>query len=151
MSATSLTISEMRSSARIRFRSIIGTWITRRPVPGRGDSEELRMSWSMWNGTMPVRRCESTAWTVSTSGTEFINVCFRVVHSREQDTLRVIWEQGGTVTRRGKVRIPESLHAYKTRAYLQVRPEYVGSWRVRIVPEGEENISLAVAEFEISN
>jgi hypothetical protein len=72
-----------------------------------------------------------------------------VIHPRSEQTLRVFWEKDGTVTRRGKVRIPEGLHAYKTRAYLQVRPEYVGSWRVRIVPEGEEDTSLVVAEFEI--
>ena len=61
----------------------------------------------------------------------------------------MIWEKDGKVTRRGRVRIPD-LHAYTTRAYLLVRPEYVGRWRVRIVPDGEEAIDLAVAEFEIT-
>ncbi|KIG16721.1 Phage protein [Enhygromyxa salina] len=93
--------------------------------------------------------CNDPTRKFSTTGTEFVNVCIRVVHSRATDTLRVIWEKDGTVTRRGKVRIPDNLHAYKTRAYLQVRPEYVGSWRVRIVPEGEEDTDLAVAEFQI--
>jgi hypothetical protein len=93
--------------------------------------------------------CDDPTRSFTVSGAEFINVCFRVVHPRAQETLRVVWEKDGAVTRRGKVRIPENLHAYKTRAYLQVRPEYVGSWRVRIVPEGEEDTDLAVAEFEI--
>jgi hypothetical protein len=93
--------------------------------------------------------CEQPSRQFSASGTEFINVCFRVIHPRSPETLRVFWEKDGATTRRGKVRIPEGLHAYKTRAYLQVRPEYVGSWRVRIVPEDEETIDLAVAEFEI--
>jgi hypothetical protein len=93
--------------------------------------------------------CEQPSRQFSASGTEFINVCFRVIHPRAAETLRVFWEKDGATTRRGKVRIPEGLHAYKTRAYLQVRPEYVGSWRVRIVPEGEESIDLGVAEFEI--
>ena len=80
---------------------------------------------------------------------EYVNVCFRIVHPREQEWLRLFWEKDGKVTRRGRVRVPE-LHAYTTRAYLLLRPEYVGSWRVRIAPDGEEDIDLAVAEFSIT-
>jgi hypothetical protein len=93
--------------------------------------------------------CKDPTGSFSVSVAEYVNVCFRVVHPREQESLRVIWEKDGKVTRRGRVRIPD-LHAYTTRAYLLVRPEYVGRWRVRIVPEGEETIDLAVAEFEIT-
>jgi hypothetical protein len=93
--------------------------------------------------------CNDPAQHFSVAKDEYVNVCFRIVHVREQESLRVIWEKDGKVTRRGRVRIPE-LHAYTTRAYLLLRPEYKGSWRVRIVPDGEENIDLAVAEFEIS-
>lgn len=92
--------------------------------------------------------CEQPTKRFSVSGDEYVNVCFRVVHVREQEWLRVIWEKDGKVTRRGRVRIPD-LHAYTTRAYLLLRPEYVGSWRVRIVPEGEDDIDLVVTEFEI--
>ena len=94
--------------------------------------------------------CDQPNKKFSATGTEFINVCFRVIHPRAAETLRVFWEKDGAVTRRGKVRIPEGQHAFKTRAYLQVRPEYVGSWRVRIVPEGEETIDLGIAEFTIA-
>ncbi|HLT40860.1 MAG TPA: hypothetical protein VK034_31500 [Enhygromyxa sp.] len=93
--------------------------------------------------------CDDPTRSFSVSVAEYVNVCFRVVHPREQEWLRVIWEKDGKVTRRGRVRIPD-LHAYTTRAYLLVRPEYVGRWRVRIVPEGEDGIDLAVAEFEIT-
>jgi hypothetical protein len=93
--------------------------------------------------------CNNPTRKFSTTDTEFVNVCIRVVHPRERDTLRVIWERDGAVTRRSTVGIPQNLHAYKTRSYLQMRPEYVGSWRVRIVPEGEEDINLAVAKFTI--
>jgi hypothetical protein len=93
--------------------------------------------------------CKEPTENFSVSVAEYVNVCFRVVHPREQESLRVIWEKDGKVTRRGRVRIPD-LHAYTTRAYLLVRPEYVGRWRVRIVPEGEDGIDLAVAEFEIT-
>jgi hypothetical protein len=93
--------------------------------------------------------CTEPTEKFSVVADEYVNVCFRVVHVREQESLRVIWEKDGKVTRRGRIRIPD-LHAYTTRAYLLLRPEYTGRWRVRIVPDGEENIDLAVAEFEIS-
>lgn len=93
--------------------------------------------------------CEDPTQRFSVSADDYVNVCFRVVHPREQETLRVIWEKDGKVTRRGKVRIPDA-HAYTTRAYLLMRPEYVGSWRVRIMPEAEDSIDLAVASFSIT-
>ena len=93
--------------------------------------------------------CDNPTETFSLGVAKYVNVCFRIVHPREQESLRVIWEKDGKVTRRGRVRVPE-LHAYTTRAYLSLRPEYVGDWRVRIVPEGEESIDLAVAEFVIT-
>ena len=93
--------------------------------------------------------CDDPTRRFSVEADTHVNVCFRAVHSREEENVRVIWEKDGKVTRRGKVRVPTA-HAYKTRAYLIIRPEYVGSWRVRIVPEGEEDIDLIVAEFEIT-
>jgi hypothetical protein len=93
--------------------------------------------------------CDAPTRRFSVTADEYVNVCFRAIHPRELESLRVIWEKDGKVTRRGRVRIPD-LHAYTTRAYLLLRPEYVGSWRVRIVPEGEEHIDLAVAEFVIT-
>lgn len=93
--------------------------------------------------------CDQPTDSFSLSVAKYVNVCFRVVHPREPEMVRVIWEKDGKITRRGRVRIPD-LHAYTTRAYLLLRPEYVGQWRVRIVPEGEESVDLAVAEFEIT-
>jgi hypothetical protein len=92
--------------------------------------------------------CSEPTRSFSISEAEYVNVCIRVVHPREQEYLRVLWEKDGKVTRRGPIRIPD-LHAYATRAYLLMRPEYVGSWRVRILPDGED-IELAVATFEIT-
>lgn len=93
--------------------------------------------------------CENPTRSFSASEIRYVNVCFRVVHPREKESLRVVWEKDGKVTRRGWVRIPD-LHAYTTRAYLLVRPEYLGSWRVRIMPDGENGTDLAVARFEIT-
>jgi hypothetical protein len=93
--------------------------------------------------------CDHPMEEFSIGVAQYVNVCFRVVHPREQESLRVVWEKDGKVTRRGRVKIPE-LHAYTTRAYLLLRPEYIGDWRVRIMPEGEESTDLAVAEFVIT-
>jgi hypothetical protein len=93
--------------------------------------------------------CDNPTETFSLASAKYVNVCFRVVHPREQESLRVIWEKDGKVTRRGRVRIPD-LHAYTTRAYLLLRPEYVGSWRVRIIPEDDDTVDLAVAEFVVT-
>ncbi|MCA9698483.1 MAG: DUF2914 domain-containing protein [Myxococcales bacterium] len=92
--------------------------------------------------------CTEPGQRFSVAGDELANVCFRVVHPREEETVRIYWEKDGVVTRRGKVRIRD-IHAYKTRAYLQLRPEYVGSWRVRILPETEDDTPLAVIDFRI--
>ncbi|NVB37957.1 DUF2914 domain-containing protein [Pseudenhygromyxa sp. WMMC2535] len=93
--------------------------------------------------------CVPASQRYSIAADELVNVCFRVVHPREEETVWVYWEKDGLLTRRGKVRIRD-IHAYKTRAYLKLRPEYVGDWRVRIVPEDEDDIDLVVAEFQIS-
>lgn len=95
--------------------------------------------------------CDTPTASFSVASTGFVNVCIRAVHNRQEELLFIIWEKDGKVARRGKVKISEKSHAYPTRAYLQIRPEYVGSWRVRIVPEGETDTVLASAEFQISD
>ncbi|EDM75134.1 hypothetical protein PPSIR1_30933 [Plesiocystis pacifica SIR-1] len=94
-------------------------------------------------------KCTGTGQSFPIEGTDIINVCFRVVHNRMEETVRIFWEKDGVVTRRGKVTIRD-IHAYKTRAYLKLRPEYVGDWQVRIVPEGDEDAELAVVKFRIT-
>ncbi len=91
--------------------------------------------------------CTDQTREFSVAKAQKVNVCFRVVHPREEASVRVLWEKDGQTARRGGVRIP-ALHAYKTRAYLELRPEYVGSWRVRILAEGHDT-ELASLEFEI--
>ncbi len=92
--------------------------------------------------------CVGTTEQFSATTDMIANVCFRAVHARVDELVWVIWEKDGVVTRRGKVRIRD-IHAYKTRAYLKLRPEYLGSWTVRISPEGEDGTDLAVVDFEI--
>jgi len=77
-----------------------------------------------------------------------VNVCFRVVHHREAEQVNVIWEKetGDMVKRRRGVQIPAQ-HAYRSRAYLALRQEYIGRWTVRIFSEDE--VELASTTFTV--
>lgn len=75
-----------------------------------------------------------------------VNVCFRVVHSRAEEGAEVLWEKDGAPFRRRPVTIPD-LHAYRTRAYLVLRPEYVGQWAARVV--SSEGVELGSASFVV--
>ncbi|MCA9663004.1 MAG: DUF2914 domain-containing protein [Myxococcales bacterium] len=83
----------------------------------------------------------------SIRGGDEVNVCFRVVHGRTQEDVDVIWEKDGDLAqrRRGVTILP--LHAYRTRSYLVLRNEYVGSWRVRIF--SEDGVELATKTFNV--
>ncbi|MEZ4380273.1 MAG: DUF2914 domain-containing protein [Nannocystaceae bacterium] len=83
----------------------------------------------------------------SIGGGDEVNVCFRVVHGRQQEDVDVIWERDGDLAqrRRGVTILP--LHAYRTRSYLVLRNEYVGSWRVRIF--SEDHVELATKTFNV--
>ena len=94
------------------------------------------------NGT-----CLDEATSFSIAATKEVSVCFRVVHDRTEENVRVLWDKDGATVRRGNVRIRD-LHAYKTRAYLELRAEYAGKWRVRVV--SEDDVELAVHAFELS-
>lgn len=94
------------------------------------------------NGT-----CLDEATSFSIAATKEVSVCFRVVHDRTEENVRVLWDKDGATVRRGSVRIRD-LHAYKTRAYLELRAEYVGKWRVRIV--SEDDVELAAHAFDLS-
>lgn len=75
-----------------------------------------------------------------------VNVCFRVVHSRVEESVDVLWEKDGELFRRRPVQIPD-LHAYRTRAYLVLRREYIGNWRARVM--SVDGMELAVASFVV--
>lgn len=94
------------------------------------------------NGT-----CLDEATSFSIAATKEVSVCFRVVHDRTEENVRVLWDKDGATVRRGSVRIRD-LHAYKTRAYLELRAEYAGKWRVRVV--SEDDVELAAHTFELS-
>jgi hypothetical protein len=79
-------------------------------------------------------RCRGDSGEFSISGHELVNVCLRVVHARQKEDLIVLWQKDGGTVRRGKFVVP-AVHAYRTRAYLVLRKEYVGKWTVRILDQ----------------
>jgi hypothetical protein len=44
--------------------------------------------------------------------------------------------------------VVKPMHAYRTRAYLKLRSEYVGKWTVQILAEGD--IELATYAFTVT-
>lgn len=104
----------------------------------------------VWLGSKYGRRgCEGEADNFATDSAQ-VNVCFRVVHNREPEQVTVLWEKesGEMVKRRRGVQIPAQ-HAYRSRAYLALRHEYAGRWRVRII--SDDNVELASTSFTVVN
>lgn len=75
-----------------------------------------------------------------------VNVCFRVVHSRAEESVEVLWEKDGAIFRRRQLMIPD-IHAYRTRAYLALRREYAGSWTARVL--SSDGVELASQAFTV--
>ncbi|MBX7079090.1 MAG: DUF2914 domain-containing protein [Nannocystaceae bacterium] len=91
--------------------------------------------------------CGSVANAFSVASLEEINVCMRVVHPRQDEVMSIVWQKkDGSTARRGKIAV-KPLHAYRTRAYLRLRAEYVGEWSVRIM--SEDGVELASHAFSI--
>jgi len=91
--------------------------------------------------------CEGKSDAFSVRAGEQVNVCFRAVHSRVEERVEVVWEkQSASTQRRRDLTIPP-LHAYRTRAYLVLRGEYIGDWTVRIL--SEDQVELATASFTV--
>lgn len=76
-----------------------------------------------------------------------VNVCFRVVHSRAEEAVEVEWVKEGAPFRRQAVKIPD-LHAYRSRAYLVLRREYIGAWQARVL--SADRAALATIAFTVT-
>lgn len=114
------------------------------PVGGVGSSgihiDRVDMGASYDNKT----GCVGVANQFSLAANEEINVCLRVVHPRQEEVMSIVWQKNdGSTARRGKIAV-KPIHAYRTRAYLRLRAEYIGAWTVRILsPDGVELASHA--------
>jgi hypothetical protein len=92
-------------------------------------------------------RCEGVGDRFSVSAGDQVNVCIRAVHPRVEEEVMVLWQKDGRTVRRRKVTI-RNIHAYRTRAYLALRPEYVGSWTVKV--ESSDGVELGSADFTVN-
>lgn len=91
-------------------------------------------------------QCTGEAETFSMSRGDRPSVCVRVVHQRQPEDLVVLWEKKDGAVRRGKLSV-KALHAYRTRAYLVLRREYIGDWTVRV--ESTDGVELARYDFSV--
>lgn len=90
--------------------------------------------------------CQQAKTTYSISARERVNVCIRVVHPREKEDVVIYWEKDGGTMRRSQIPIVP-MHAYRTRAYLALRQEYVGHWTVRV--QSSDGVELAQESFSV--
>ena len=91
-------------------------------------------------------RCEGGDGAFSVSKDDLANVCLRFVHQREKEEVSVVWQKVDGNARRGKI-VVKPLHAYRTRAYLKLRSEYVGDWEVTVF--SEDGVELARYPFTV--
>lgn len=90
--------------------------------------------------------CADVKRVYSISARERVNVCIRVVHPREKEDVTIYWEKDGGTMRRSQIPIVP-MHAYRTRAYLVLRREYVGDWTVRV--HSADGVELAQDSFRV--
>lgn len=91
-------------------------------------------------------RCSGGDGSFSVAKGDLVNVCLRVVHQRQKEELSVVWQKVRGNARRGKI-VVKPMHAYRTRAYLKLRSEYVGDWEVKVF--SEDGAQLARYPFTI--
>ncbi len=102
----------------------------------------------IWLGTEYDKDgCAHTTNRFSLANGDRVNVCFRVVHPREEESVEVEWIKEGAVFRRQPVSIPD-LHAYRSRAYLVLRREYIGAWQARV--RSADGEVLATIDFSVT-
>ncbi|MCR9164283.1 MAG: hypothetical protein ACE37F_24805 [Nannocystaceae bacterium] len=117
----------------------------RAPVGGVGKSGIHIDDVSMGRG-YERSRCTGGEGSFSVSKDDLANVCLRVVHQRQKEELSVLWQKLEGNARRGKI-VVKPAHAYRTRAYLKLRSEYVGEWEVKIF--SDDGVELARYPFTI--
>jgi len=102
----------------------------------------------IWLGTSYEKDgCASETGRFSLARDSQVNVCFRVVHSRQEEAVEVEWVKDGAAFRRRAVNIPD-IHAYRSRAYLVLRREYIGAWQARVL--SADAVVLASVDFTVT-
>jgi hypothetical protein len=102
----------------------------------------------IWLGTRYEKDgCDGETDSFSLARESQVNVCFRAVHSRVEESVEVEWVKDGAPFRRRAVNIPD-LHAYRSRAFLVLRREYIGAWEARVL--SEDGVVLAATSFTVT-
>lgn len=115
------------------------------PVGGAGasgihlDTLEVGKGWA-------ASRCEELGGEFEVDVDSRVNVCFRVVHPRVDETVTVEWARDGKVRQTIDVSVKPS-HAYRTRAWLPVSAGRAGDWTATI--KSEDGSVLGQIGFEI--
>ncbi len=128
------------------FKKIPVSPADRAPVGGVGKTGVHVDDVAMGNG-YARSRCTGDGESFSVGNDGLANVCIRVVHQRQKEDLTVIWQKHEGNARRGKI-VVKPAHAYRTRAYLKLRSEYVGDWTVKIM--SADGVELAAHDFSIA-
>lgn len=117
----------------------------RAPIGGIGPRgmhvDRIGMGTAYKDGT-----CSGPAGKFSAANEDYAHLCFRVVHPRDVQRVRIRWERNGVLVRRALVRIGDS-HAYRTRTSLPLRRAFRGDWTVRILTL--DGIELAAHSFQV--
>lgn len=127
------------------FARIPVTVSDRGPVGGIGDSG-LHVDRMSLGTIFRKNRCRKPLERYAVSSGDDVSFCFRVVHRRVDEQVMVHWRKEGRLVRRSFVNIP-AIHAYRTRAKLALRREYVGWWDVIAVTE--DGTEIARTRFEV--
>ena len=102
----------------------------------------------IWLGTRYEKDgCADETASFSLARHTQVNVCFRAVHSRVEESVEVEWVKEGAPYRRRGVQIPD-LHAYRSRAFLVLRREYIGAWQARVL--SADGVVLATTSFTVT-
>ncbi|MEM6995409.1 MAG: DUF2914 domain-containing protein [Myxococcota bacterium] len=127
------------------FRKLPVSPADRAPVGGVG-ATGVHIDQISMGATYENRKCTGESSRFSIANGDRPSVCVRVVHQREKEELVVQWEKAGGATRRGKLHIKPA-HAYRTRAYLMLRREYIGDWTVKVL--SQDGVELAAVSFSV--
>jgi hypothetical protein len=100
------------------------------PIAGAGETgihlDELELG-SGWASS----RCEQSTRQFMVDQDERINLCFRVVHPREAESVTVEWTRDGKLRQSIEVGVA-STHAYLTRAWMPVTAGRAGQWTATV-------------------
>lgn len=116
------------------------------PVGGIGatgihlDELELGRGWAS-------SRCEELGTVFDARDDERVNLCFRVVHPREVESVTVEWARDGKLRQSIEVGVKAS-HAYLTRAWMPVSAGRAGDWTATV--KSADGSVLGQVAFEIA-